>query len=204
MRLRVFDILLLIVLAVGGVFVWKTGQERSRLTARYNRLAGITGDLNVTDPTKVYIQALETDDPMHFAWRIYRPPNYQQVMHSNVFSTGSSSSGSSESIGRVRFRANGRGDLELYTRLTSDSAGGSIVSGPFVKLLDDHWKELDIEQLGRNGPTIIAPEQTVTLVRITLPDDLQAKAVKSLGQPIPKHIVPVLYELKLGPDAAKP
>jgi hypothetical protein len=200
-----FDVLLLIVIAVGGVYVWKTGQERSRLEARYHRLAAITGDLKITDPTRLYFQALETDDPMHFAWRGYLPPNYARTLSVDGFVSSSSPRGPhDEFIGRVRFRANERGELEVYSHFAGHSSRGTIASGPFAKLLKDHWKELQVEQLGTNGLTVAAPDKTVTLLRIRLPDEFQAKAASSLPSPIPGRLVPVFYELKLGPDASKP
>lgn len=204
MKLRVFDILLLIVILVGGVYVWKSGQERSRLTARYARLAGITGDLKITDPTKLHFQALETDDPMHFAWRMYFPPSYKQVLHSPSTGGTSWSSGASEFIGRVRFRLNEQGYLDVYTHFAGGSSRTSNVNGALAKLFSDHWDKIKVEQLGAHGLTVLDPDKTVPLLQLKLTDEFQAEAKKSLSTPIPSQFVPVFYELKLGPDASKP
>jgi hypothetical protein len=200
MKLRVVDILLLAVIAVGGVFVWKTGQERSRLTARYGRLAAITGELKITDTTKVHFQALETDDPMHFAWRIYYPPKYKPLIAGDDYDGGWWSKEPTESIGRVRFHVTERGDLDHYVRFPGGGQWGLREPGAPAKFLIDHWNELQIEQIGTDGLAVVNLDETVSLLRITFPDDLRAEAETLF----PERLVPVYYELKLGPDAAKP
>lgn len=204
MKLRALDILLLLIIAIGGVYAWKSGQERSRLRARYNRLASITGDPKITDPARVHIQALETDDPMHFAWRMYYPANYTQLIASRDGVGSSWSSDANEFIGRLRFRMSDQGYLDCYEHFSGGSSRGSVVSGPTAKFLVEHWNELQIEQLGADGLAVIDPKETVTLLQITIPEELQAKATRTLGTPIESHLVPDFFRLKLGPDAEKP
>jgi hypothetical protein len=205
MKLRLVDILLLAVIAVGCVYVWNTGQERSRLTAHYARLTAITGDLKITDPTKVHIQALETDDPMHFAWRVYYPPNYKQLLQSNNGYGGTQwSRESQEFIARVRFRPNGDGDMEVYTRFAGGSSQGTFGNKQLAKLLVDHWDTIDVEQLGATGLTTLEPDKSAVILRLSLSKEVEAQARTTLSPYMQERFVPVFYELGLGPKSAKP
>ena len=93
MKHKLLDWFLIIVVLIGGVLTWQTGRERSRLTARHGRLAKLAGDLRIADPSKVYVLALDTGEPLHFAWRMYFPPNYKLSLlsrHSGVSVFGTS------------------------------------------------------------------------------------------------------------------
>ena len=102
---RWFNRILTASVLLGGLLAWQSGQERTRLQAEYRRLTAITGELAIDDPAKLSIRAIDTGEPLRFAWRVYVPPNYLQVVKR---STGSSSRSSSSSpqqlIARVRFR----------------------------------------------------------------------------------------------------
>jgi hypothetical protein len=74
MKHRVLDLYLLIAALIGGTLAWQTGRERSRLSEKYDEPARVTGDLPIADASKVHVRALDTGDPMHFAWRVYYPP----------------------------------------------------------------------------------------------------------------------------------
>jgi hypothetical protein len=197
MKLGVFDVVLLAVTIVGGYFAWQTGRERSRLAEKYDRLVQVTGDLPVADASKVYVRALDTGEPMHFAWRVYVPPNYQQIWKSNHGgSSTSSSSSSSEFITRVRFREGDQGRLDVYTHFSGGSSRSTLADGPFAGLLRDHWGEVRVEQLGAAGLAVLGPDQSAVILRLTLPDDLRDRA--------PQRFIPVLFELDLGPEPANP
>lgn len=202
MRLSILDWLLIAVIAVGGVMAFGSGRERARLEARATRLAAVAGDLPVADPAKLYIVALETGEPLHFAWRIHIPPNYTIKSASNV---GSSSTGwrsdPAEFIARVRFRENADGQLDVYQRFEGSSSRSSFHSPAFARLISGHWKDIKVEQLGSAGVVEIDPKDTVTLVRLTLPEALEAKA-KGMEPEIPERLYkPDMFQLELGPKA---
>ncbi len=99
---RLVDGLLLIVVFIGGYLAWQTGLERGRLAQHYQKLVRVAGSLVVSDPSKIYVQALETGDPMHFAWRVFLPANYTENWRSSRESAGSRTSPKpSEFIARV-------------------------------------------------------------------------------------------------------
>src|SRR5689334_110913 len=114
MRPRALDLILLLVILPGGFLAWQSGRQRKRLEDRYERMVRVAGDLAIADPTKVYIRALDMGEPLHFAWRVYLPPNYTLVVR-NLTGNGSSGSSTSwslnpvEFIARVRFRKDEQG-----------------------------------------------------------------------------------------------
>ena len=57
---------------------------------------------------------------------------------------------------------------------------------------------------GRAQLAVLGPMQPAILLRLTLPDDLQAEARSKLPPDTFAAYVPVLFELKLGPTTAKP
>src|SRR5262245_45684962 len=70
------SVLALLVLAVaraGAVLAWQAGRERARLAAHSDRLVAAAGELPADDPTWLCLKALDTGDPLHFAWRVHLP-----------------------------------------------------------------------------------------------------------------------------------
>jgi hypothetical protein len=202
---KAVDVLLLLVVLCGGIMAWQTGRERRRLAGTYNRLARIAGDLSITDPSKVHVLALETGEPLHFAWRIYVPPNYTLHLTSGMGGQSSSwSSGSSEFIARVRFREGESGTLEVYSHVAGGSSAMGIGTPALAELLRGHWDRVAVEQSGRSGLTAIDPKKPELLLRLTLPDGLAKEAGKTLSSYEQENLVPVFYQLKLGRDMPKP
>jgi hypothetical protein len=73
MKHKILDVILLLAVLIGRVLAWRTGEERGRLTERHRRLAQVTGDLPIEDPSKVYVLALETGERLHYTRRVYCP-----------------------------------------------------------------------------------------------------------------------------------
>jgi hypothetical protein len=205
MKHRAIDWLLLIAVLIGGALTWQTGRERSRLAETHARLARLTGDLPVADPAKVYVQALDTGEPRHFAWRVYYPPNYTQVLRLSYGGGGTSyASNSSEFIARVVFREDERGLFQVYTHFSGGSSRSSFEDKVLAELLRGRWDKIRVEQLGAPKLAVLTPDQPAILLRLTLPDDLRDEARKRLNPDLQKRYVPVLYELKLGPETSNP
>jgi hypothetical protein len=205
MKHRALDLFLLIVVAIGGALAWQTGRERSRLSGEHARLARITGDLPIADASQVHVQALDTGEPLHFAWRVYFPPNYRQTLRNSNGGEGTSwSSSSTEFIARVVFRQDEQGLLQVYTHFSGGSSRSGLGDKALAELLRGRWDKIRVEQLGAPDLAALGPNQPAVLLRLTLPDDLQAEARKKLPPHTQKRFVPVLFELDLGPKASKP
>jgi hypothetical protein len=205
MKHKAFDLLLLIVVLGGGVLAWQTGRERSRLEGNYQRLVRKTGDLAIKDASRVYLRSIETGEALHFAWRVYFPRNYKQVLRLSSGGVSTSwSSASSEFIARVRFRQDEQGVLQVYTHFSSGSDRMSLGDKTLTELLRDRWDKIKVEQLEEADLAATGPDQSAVLLRLTLLDDLQPEARKKLSPDALRHCLPVLFELDLGPEASNP
>jgi hypothetical protein len=203
-RRRIPDLILLVALVVGGVFAWRSARERARLTVDYDRLARATGELPITDPAKAHFRALETGEPLHFAWRIYLPPNYGMILRSRTGSWNNFSSASSQDfIARVRFRQDEEGDWNVYQVFHGGSSRGGLGGEELAGLLRGRTDKIVVEQLGAKEIATIEPNGSAVLLRLTLPEDLQAEARKSLPEYEQKQFIPDLFRLEIGPEKPK-
>ncbi|MGP0069501.1 MAG: hypothetical protein ACLQGP_38625 [Isosphaeraceae bacterium] len=200
MKHRLFDGFLIIVAVIGGVLAFQSGRERSRLTERHARLARTAGELPIADPFKVYMRALDTGEPLHFAWRVYCPPNYNNMLYSSTGSGDSTwgSSRSSEFIARVRFREDAEGVVDVYSHFGSGSTAENLGDKGLADLLRNRWDRVRVEQLGAPEVIVLEPDQSAVMLRLTLPDDMKAEAGKALSPNIQEKFFPVLFELDLG------
>ena len=200
MRHRVVDGVLLLVIVAGGALAGRAAFERSRLGAEYRRLADKTGEPPIRDASKVVVSALETGEPLHFAWRVHLPPNYRfSLWHSDGSYSSGWQSSAVESIARVRFREDEQGCLHVYTRF-SGGASRMQVDGPaLADLLRDRWHEIEADQLGAGGPVVLDADQPTRLLRLTLSQRLQDDARTALPDGSRERHVPVLFDLHLGP-----
>jgi hypothetical protein len=166
------DLILLVVIAVGGVYAWPSVRELSALRAEHARLTRITGKLTIGDPSKIHLQAIDTGDAMNFAWRVYLPANYTLMLREK---TGSGSSWNSEAqqfIARVGFRENKDGVLLSYTHFAGGSGQSTLGQPELARFLHGRWNKLKVEQLGRDGTVTLDTDKSAVLLRITLPEDM--------------------------------
>lgn len=204
MKHRSLDLVLLLMALVGGILAFQTGRQQSCLRVEHERLSRITGDLPISDASKVHVRALETGEKLHFAWRVYLPPNYQLEMR---YGSGTSSSWRSDAcqfIARVRFRENEQGLLQVYTSFSGGSGCMSLGDRSLAELLCDHWDNIQVEQLGANDLVAIERDLSAVFLRLTLPDELRVESREKLPPGIRERYVPTLFELQLGPKASKP
>lgn len=207
MKPRLPNLILLLAILTGGFLAWQSGRERSRLESERERLSRIAGNLTIRDSTKVHALALDTGEPLHFAWRVYLPPNYTRDVRyrSGIGSSGSSSGGpspnSDEFIARVRLRADDQGLVNIYTRFGNMSSRSGIGDRALSDLVRKHGDQLLVEQLGASGMSVLDPKDSAVLLRLSLPEPLTAEAQKVLS-PQGKSSVPLLYEVEIGPKAS--
>jgi len=198
MRLPWLDALLILLIVVGGYYVWQSGSERGRLQAEHERLKALTGELVPVDPTKIYLRALETGDPLDFAWRVYLPPNYRlNVSHTRGGSSSSSNSEAVSAIFRVRLRkVDGR--WLSYHRFAGGS-GLSSLNPEVAEFLDNHPDQLLVEQFGKERTEEIDPASEFMLIMATMPQEPGASEKDSKGKPS-REKEPVIY-VKIGPPS---
>jgi hypothetical protein len=205
LKQRVFDWFLIAVVLSGGVLAWQTGRERSRLTARHSRLAKSTGELPIADASKIYALALDTGEPLHFAWHLYFPPNCTQTLNGRFggqFNLSDCPAG--DSIARVRLRHDEEGLMQLYVHIGVGSMGTSFENEKLAALLRDRWDTVKIEQLGAPKLAVMKPDHPVPLLRVSLPDLLHADAKTKLSPESLNQFDPVLLEINVSPPPPKP
>jgi hypothetical protein len=202
---KIHDLILLVVVVLGGIFVAITWRLQSGLQTEYDRLALLTGELPVQDSSKVHVKAIDTHNPLHFAWRIYLPPKYRLIVKDSCGGQSNSSrSDSCDFVARVRFRENEQGLLSLYTSFQGTSGMMSIGDKALTELLRDNWERIEVEQLGKNDPVTLASNEPALLLQLTLPEDLKNEAQGKVSDRVKQRHVPVLFALELRPPNPNP
>src|SRR5688572_9201880 len=126
--LRFINALLLILALVGAWFAIRAGLEYQRLRVAHRLLMAEVGLLRVGDPDKVHFVAIETGEPLHFAWQMYVPAKFDQQWRVQLGSGGSSSHVSSSrpepqfDIVRVRIREQPNGQTAVWVKHRSGSS----------------------------------------------------------------------------------
>jgi hypothetical protein len=200
MRLKLLDIILLLVIAIGGFLALRSAQEHVQLRQEYTRLVQITGDLPIGDSKKLHLRAIDTRDPMHYAWRVYLPPNFKWELRSAAID--SSSSGSTRSrdfIARVRFRIDEQGVLQVYTHFLDGSSLTRLGDERLAAFLKDRWNRLRVQQLGSADVVAMTQDDAAVLLRLTMPDDMAVEARQLVPPGDQPRYVPDVFDLKLGP-----
>jgi hypothetical protein len=202
---RALELSLLMLMLAGFFLVWQSGQERSAARLEYDRIVRITGELPLKDPNKVHILALETGESLHFAWRVYLPPRYHVHLRHSSGSSSSYHSDAQHLIARVRIREGPGGRLQIYEHFAGGSGQMSLGDESLANFLRGRWDEVSVEQLGARGNAAVldADEQAV-LLRLSLPDKLYDQAKGNVdSQSLPKEL-PLLFELRMGPEPPQP
>lgn len=68
------------------------------VTAELDKLTYFLGDFKVHDPKKVYIRALETNEHLRYAWRVYFPENTDYVKSFSISGIGGGGGGVGSAI----------------------------------------------------------------------------------------------------------
>jgi hypothetical protein len=197
MMSRLIDLCLVAAALTGLFFVWQTGQKRQATRLEYERLVRLTGDLAVTDSSKVHVLALDTGEPLHFAWRIYLPKG-SLLKFRHPGGSGSSSSRDGEHlIARVRFREDKDGQLQVYKRFSGVSGQSGFGNKSLAAFLRGRWDQVAVEQLGAGKPAIVEPNEEAQILRLTLPEALHSEATEKVDSRSLQAKLPLLYEVHI-------
>jgi hypothetical protein len=191
---------LVAIIVVGLVFAWSTGRKRTAARAEYDRLVRLTGDLPLSDPAKIHVLALETGEDLHFAWRIYLPPNCHFVIrHTSGGFSSSSHSEPQQFIARVRVREDAQGRLQIFTKFAGGSGQSGFGDDSLADFLRGRWGKVQVEQLGASKVVTLKPDEQALLLRLSLPEQLLGEAATKLEGRRLEAKLPLLYEVHLGP-----
>ena len=198
---KVVDVVMFAVVLVGGVFAWRSGTERKRLEGEVARLVRVAGDLTIVDPSKIHVQAIETGKPLHFAWRVYIPPNAQVWIRDNIGGLSSVSGGPKEFIARVILRNPPEGGmLQGFREFDLSNSRLSMGSPELADFLRGHEPELRVEQLGVGKVAVIAKNEPAVLLRLAWPESMKAKIAGTLPPLDQYHFAENLLLIRPGPE----
>ncbi|HYW80262.1 MAG TPA: hypothetical protein VE890_11825 [Thermoguttaceae bacterium] len=201
--IRLLNTLLLIAAIIGGVTTYRSGETQRELLAEQNRLEQMVGSLHVDDLTKMHVRALDTGEPLHFAWRVYVPPGFKMRWESpNGGGSSSSQSDAREFVARIRFRESDDGILEVFTKEGGGSSRMGLGNQKLAAILHDRWDEIEVEQLGRDGQAVVEPDQVATLVRLNLSESLKEEAKGKLSQNMLKRYQELFFDYRVGSEEA--
>lgn len=200
---RIIEIVLIVIIAIGGAFLFPTLMKLYGMQREYNHLAQKMASLGVTDHTKVHIRAIDTGEPLHFAWQAYFPANYS-FAYTTKSGNGSKASGAPvHTILRVRLR-----EVDGHLMIDKRFGGGTsrTTSGvpKLIEFLNEHpgaLQKLRVEQLAVDEMMVFDVSETHTLLKISLPPDLQAKAKEKFEKREYDQIVPTIEWIRFGPAA---
>ena len=197
--IRWMNITLLLVALYGAFVAFREARLNEGLAEQHRVLAAEIGFLDVSDPGKVHVVALASDDPLHFRWRIYLPDDHSVIWRTSELGRGShTSTGPENFIAQVRFRKSEYGFVWLFEDLESHGSVGSLGGRELETFLLDRWDEIETVQLGADGPAVIEPQEVATLLQLRMPAAMEQEAEAFLPASWTKQVVPVLYEVRLG------
>ncbi|MCL4203010.1 MAG: hypothetical protein KJ000_10955 [Pirellulaceae bacterium] len=201
--IRWINIILVLAALYGAYLAVSEEQLRRELSVQHRTLAAETGYLDITDPDKVHVVALPSEDPLHFRWRIYLPANYEAMWQTNNWGEdGNTSTGPAENfIAQVRFRENESGYVMVFRDMKIGGVGS--VGGPELQtLLSGKWDQIERVQLGANGPVVVEPDEVATLLQLRMPESMASEAESVLPEAWGRNYVPVVYEVRFGTKEA--
>jgi hypothetical protein len=201
--IRWINIALTLVAFYGAFVVVREARLNERLAEQHRILAAEIGFLDVSDPSKVHVVALASEDPLHFRWRIYLPDNYSVIWRTNEWGDGKhSSTGPQNFVAQVRFRKSEYGFVRIFKDLGSSGGVGSLGGRELETFLRDRWDEIEMLQLGAGGPAVIEPQELTTLLQLRMPEAMAEEAAEFLPASWARQVVPVLYEVRVGTEEA--
>lgn len=208
MRHKLLDTALLLIALAGGVLVWQTGREQARLRAKIEQMTRTAGDIPITDPSRIHVLALDTGEPLHYAWRVYLPADYDLVPRAAPGQPARvsppASSPARELILRVRFREDAEGRLKLYENFEDHSQRGSFGDKSLAKVLRGRFDKVLVEQLGTHAPVSVGVDEPLDLLSLRLPADMEAEFLKEMSPAKRAGYDPQFFRFSFGPEAKKP
>lgn len=201
--IRSINIVLTVVALYGALVAVREAYLNARLSEQHRILATKTGFLDVSDPSKVHIVALASEDSLHFRWRIHVPDNYSVIWRTSEWGDAKHSlTGPQDFIAQVRFRKREDGFVRVSKDLESSGGDGSLGGREFESFLHDRWDEIETLQLGADGTAVIGPREVATLLQLRMPAAMAEEAEAFLPVTWVGQVVPVLYEVRVGTEEA--
>ncbi len=193
---------LLIATIIGAVMAYRVAEKHRELSAEHGRLEAKVGRLPVGDPGKIHLRAVDTGEELHFAWRIYSPGGAQVKWKYDSGSGSHMRSAPHHAIARVRLRRMEDGTVYFYTKRGGGASCGQLGDREFGRLLQEHWNEIEVEQLALDDVVVLEADEVVTLLRLTLPEHVIQEAEQKVRPAVMRRFRSSLFRIRLGTAAA--
>ncbi len=207
MTSRFILIALLLLLAVGLYRDFSIGSERDRLQSQYQRLKSVAGELDIADPSKIYIQALKSDDPLHWSWRVYTPPKCSIHFKGSTVVIPISMREANDFIVHLALQKDVEGRVQTYFGLsTLSNSGFTAISSrglrgakDYSDWLFEHKNDINVAQLEIGKVFVLEPTETIDLLTLTLPDSLKHEPIAQKSPFETPDRLPLIFQLTLEP-----
>ncbi|NND96049.1 MAG: hypothetical protein HKN47_01830 [Pirellulaceae bacterium] len=204
---RILNTLLILVIVIGMVTWVRQRQSIGHQEREYQRLAANYGVLDVQDSKKFLVTRIDTDDPMHFLWRVYYPAKIS-ILERESFADSGKSGGSftniaaREQLFRIRIEFT---DTAIRAHIL-DGSGGSLLSynrAQSTDFLKAHWQDLEFDVLAADGTRKFDTDEVLPFLRVRLPDDLIEELDRSVSTKIAESLKrePIFESLRGTPEA---
>lgn len=118
LRIGIVELAMLILAIVGGVLTIRSQSTLEKYREKRRALEAEVGELPISDPSKIHVQLLKSEDPMQFRWRVYLP----RVSDFTTYACGFDALGNSFKSGGGGGNDGGEG---IYTVSFKPSASGN-------------------------------------------------------------------------------
>jgi hypothetical protein len=199
MKLRIIDGIILVAIVVGAFLAYRSSVTVNDLRKRYFAVVSQVGEMEISDPARMHVRAIKSEDPLSFAWRIYQPKAQGQLSYTMGNSSGSLGFGGSieEFIARLRLTASQQGATSVFLKFGGSSSYSHLGSDAFARFLEQNQSRLIVEQLATSQPIVIEAGEPQTLLKLSMPDDLAKEAREKFPNPNVLPLIPVVIEVKL-------
>lgn len=118
LRIGIVELVILILAIVGGVLTIRSQSTLEKYREKRRALEAEVGELPISDPSKIHVQLLKSDDPMKLRWRVYLP----KIRDFVTYASGFDADGSSYNSGGGGGSEGGEG---IYTVYFNPSTSGN-------------------------------------------------------------------------------
>ena len=182
--MRLLNWLLLTLALVGAAMVIANWPRLRRLESEQRRLEARIGRLEIRDRSQAAIVAIKTDEPYHFAWRIYSPREGSFWLRTGSVGGQSTLSGSlhmdREIVVRCRFIFE-NDSVKHFIRSSGSSMTAGLFGAGAADFLESNWDRMIVTCVGQTGTQIIDPNVVTDLLSVTVPPELVPEAIEKLG-----------------------
>ncbi len=205
-RSKWVDLALVVAIVPLGVWAWRTGRERAVMEDKFAKYTRKAGELGVGDRSKTLLRKLETDEPFHFAWRMFLPAGAYDQVGVGEASRDFQSLGTESIVYRCRIGEDqGRLRVSLNNHGPGGGSGIQTPCGPpaLAEFLRGRWDRIIVEQTAATELVAADPSKPLVLLRLKLPAELEAEAREKLAGSSEIRL-PIIFELTLESKGPNP